>query len=211
MRPVPVFLGLVLLGGSPGCSRLAYPFARAFGGPSEAELRACRPAFERMKAGLPTAVFVVHPALVPKGPAGDPLPGTAERLAEGLRRLGAAQAQAQATPPEVAMTPLGRNQMRFTWTRARAYGTWVRANHPPGDFHVFQEMLRSPDGVVRGMMLYVVESSGQVAFVSLWNSHHFEGGVAPASPEAACDLMLLRFRKSLTWDAQRMFPPYGIG
>lgn len=193
-----------------GCNVMLYPFARAFGGPSEAELKAARPAFDRMKATLATASWVVYPALEPKG-AGIPLPNTADRLIEGLRKAGATRCVAAPGPPAVDTGELGANQMRFSVKRARAYSDWVKNNRPEGDLFLFMDVLRGPDGVVHGMMLHVVERSGQLAFTSLWNSHHWKGGAAPKDPQAACDMVMERFQRAQKWEATRMFPPYGVG
>lgn len=205
------FLACILLAvPNHGCNVMLYPVARAFGGPSESELRACRPAFERMKATLLSARWLVYPALVPKG-AGTLVPGAAEYLREGLQKAGAAHCSLAPGLPAPEPTEFGPNQMRFTWKRARGYSDWVKRTQPEGDLLVFTEFLRAPDGVIHGMMFYVVERSGQIAFVSLWNSHHFKGGVSPKDPEAACELVLERFKQALNWDASRMFPPYGVG
>lgn len=210
MKALPLAACLLVAAPDTGCNLLLYPLARAFGGPSEAELRACRPAFERLKSTFPTARVVVFPALVAKD-AGIPLPGTAERLAEGLRKAGAAQCVAAQAVPAPEPLDLGHNQMRYTWKRARAYAAWVKQAQPDGDFLVFSDFLRMKDGLIHGMMLYVVDRSGQVAFVSLWNTHHFEGGHPPKDAQAACNVMLERFQRALTWEAKRMFPPYGVG
>ena len=193
-----------------GCNAMLYPVARAFGGPSEAELKAARPAFERMKSGLPTAHWVVYPALVPVG-EGVQVPETAERLMEGLRKAGATHCTVGAGLPATEPTQMGANQMRFTWKRARAYSEWVKKVQPKGDLFFFTELLRAPNGVVRGMMLYVVERSGQIAFVELWNSHHFKEGISPKDGPAACEVVMAGFQGALKWDANRVFPPYGVG
>jgi hypothetical protein len=210
MKPLPALACLLLVAPATGCNVVMYPFARAFGGPSEAELKACRPAFDRLKAGFPAARLRVYPGRVPKG-AGTELPGAADRLAEGLRAAGAAQCSIVSVQPALEPMESGHNQMRFTWKRARAYSDWVKQTRPEGDFFFFTDFLRGPDGVIHGMMLYVVEPTGQIAFVSLWNSHHFKNGVAPRDSQAACDLMVERFQRALKWEALRMFPPYGVG
>lgn len=210
MKYLPALACILLAAPNTGCKVMLYPLARAFGGPSETELKACRPAFKRMKATFSSARVVVYPAMAPWG-AGTQVSGTAERLVEGLQKAGATRCSLAPGLPAPEVTESGPNQMRFTWKRARAYSDWVKNAHPEGDLFFFTDFLRGQGGAIHGMMLYVVEPSGQIAFVSLWNSHHFKDGVSPKDPQAACDLVMERFQKALKWEASTLFPPYGVG
>ena len=211
MRYLALLAGLLMLGPSMGCKAMLYPMARAFGGPSEAELKHCRAAFNRMKVGFRTVPVVVFPAVVPMSPGGTPLAGSDTLLLGGLRKGGVAQALGAKVTPEVASSPLGHNQMRYAWDRARAYGAWVKRAHPEGEYLVFTEILQSKDGAIHGMMVYVTEGSGQIAYLSLWNSHHFAQGKAPRDVAAACDLIVTRLLAALNQEATVLFPPYGVG
>jgi len=63
MKLRPILLTLLCLPAIQGCKPMLYPVARAFGGPSEGELKLRRAAFDRLKATRATAKILVYPAL----------------------------------------------------------------------------------------------------------------------------------------------------
>lgn len=210
MKSSTCLLVLLLLSGSQGCRVMAYPFARAFGAPSEGELKACRQAFEHMKAQRSSARVLVFPAIEPVR-GGELGSGEAtERAAARLRAGGFSAARAAQVRPTVAPTPLGANQLRFAWDRAHAYAAWIRTTQPEGDFHLFLEVLVAPSGGIIGVQCHVLDGSGQVAYERLMNSHHF-GSAPPKTPEDACAWILRTFLRDLDRPAESVFPPYGVG
>jgi hypothetical protein len=188
---------------------MLYPLARAFGGPSEGQLKRCRAAFERLKAQKGTARIVVHSALDPR-PLGAWDPGTAEQLAALMREKGMANAVAAPAPQGVEPLPLGGNQMRYAWTRARAYGDWIRKTRPEGDFFMIVEMFHQPAGEIVGLQVYVLDRMGDIAYLRLMNSHHFQRPSLPG-PQEAITLLHGLFQRGLTRQAEEQFPPYGVG
>lgn len=205
-----LLLLLLLLPVMQGCKFLLYPAARAFGGPSEGELKRCRTAFDRLKAGRANHRLKLYPTVDPLGRWKQGYPETPDVLAQQLRVTGWQSCSITTTLPGVEPTPLGHNQMRYSWNRARAYGAWVASAHPEGDFHLFTEVLSHPSGAVIGIHLYVVDASGQLAFQRLMNSHHF-GGNVPADPLAAALRILRIFMRDIDRPADEVFPPYGVG
>jgi len=201
---------LLLLPVIQGCALVMYPLARAFGSPSEGELKQCRVAFERLKAGRFTARIVAYPAADPVGMRTNAYSGTALRLAEGLRSKGWTNCTKAPAVPLVKPRPLGHNQLRYAWKRAHTLSQWVKTARPEGDFHLFVEILSSGSGDIIGIQGYVLDASGHVAYERLMNSHHF-GKNPPRDPEAACQLILRIFLNSLDQPAERIFPPYGVG
>lgn len=207
MRHVPALLALLLMT-APACKPLLYPAARAFGSPAESYLKDCRAAFERLQAGRSTLRLVVHPAADPRRPQA--YPGTAEQAVARLRNAGWARCEAATDPPPVASTPLGHNQLRYLWTRARAYRQWAAAEHPAGEALLCLEVFAGPTGEIAGAHLYVIEPSGQVAYVRLMNSHHF-GPHPPAGAGEAVALLVKAFLRDLQRRSDEVFPPYGVG
>lgn len=188
---------------------MLYPAARAFGSPSEGELRKCRAAFARLKAELPTARLVVFPACDPTGskPGWNPEAGAAMAALLKSRCAAAAPSGLQpAVPPE----PYKGNQLRYLWNRARAYGQWLRQARPAGDFFCFVEIAAGPHGEAFGLQLYLLDAEGQVAYLRLMNSHHF-GGNPPVGPQAACELLAQCLARDLALEPETVFPPYGVG
>jgi hypothetical protein len=199
-----VLLGLTLP--QVGCKPLLYPFARAFGSPSEGDLARCRTAFERFKSRGPTAQVLVHPATDPRGPG---LLGSPEATARAVAVLGFAGAQRVAEAAPVAPLALGANQMRYVWNRAHAYEAWVRQAHPTGDYALFLEVMQAPTGQVMGCHIYVVDATGQIAYTRLMNSHQF--GNSLKDPTAACVRLVRQLLLDLQKPADQVFPPYGVG
>ena len=210
MKYFPLICLFLLLPVQQGCRPMMYPFARAFGSPSEGELAKCREAFDRLKSGRATVRVLAHPATDPVGMRREPYAGTAEQMAGQLQENGWGNGAAAASAPAVEATPLLRNQLRYVWTRALLYGTWVKTARPEGDFFMFVEVLSPPSGTVIGVHGYVVDASGQVAYTRLLNSHHF-GDHPPKDPEAACRMILKVFLRDLERRAEEIFPPYGVG
>jgi hypothetical protein len=210
MKRTTALTCLLLLLPQAGCKPLLYPVARAFGGPSEGELKNCRLAFDGLKASISKARIVVFPALNPTGRRSAPFSGTGEVLAAALREQGAVGARMAEGPADLTATRLGSNQMRYTWERARAWGEWVRTSHLEGDYFLFVEILEGPPGKVAGIQAYVVDASGQAAYVHLMNSHHFKGQ-PPQDAGAACELAEKGLFRHLQMMADAFFPPYGVG
>ena len=183
IRTILLPLALLLLPVMQGCKLMVYPCARAFGSPSESELKQCRAAFERLKAGRFTAQAVVYPAADPVGMRQDAYSGTAEVMAEQLLAKGWTNCLIATVAPQVKPLPLGHNQLRYAWNRAHAYSQWVRTARPVGDIHLFVEAMSPSEGKIIGIQCYVVDASGQVAYYRLLNSH-FYGRNPPRTPEA---------------------------
>jgi len=212
MRVGTISLGViaVLLLLVQGCQLMMYPCARAFGSPSESELKQCRAAFEHLKEGRTTARTVVYPVVNPRQEQPMALAGTAAYVAEQLQAKGWTNCTIATNPPAVAGTPLGHNQLRYMWDRAHGYSQWVRDSQPAGDFHLFIEILSARSGEIIGIHCYVVDATGQIAYVRLSNSHHF-GDQPPQDSEAACQFILKFLLHSLESPAEIVFPKYGVG
>lgn len=208
MNLKPACLALLLLPGTQGCKPMLYPLARAFGGASESELKLRRAAFERLKAQRASARILVAPVLDPRREQ-PTAPGAAAGLVEQLRSDGWAGASALAAAPAVAATPLGRNQLRYLQTRASAYAAWAKATRPDADYLVIVEVLSGSAGI-GGIHCYVLERSGQVAYLCLQNSHHF-GADRPADAQAAGRLALRLLARDLQRKAEEVYPPWGVG
>lgn len=206
----PALALLLVLASGTGCRPMLYPFARAFGSPSEGELRERRAAFNRLKAQRGTWRILVHPMVDPTGRRTEPFPGSADAAAAILRDRGLAGAAGADNPPTVPAQALGSNQLRYLQARARAYGGWMKEARPPADAAVFMEVLVDRAGTIAGLHLVVVEASGQVAYTRLFNSHHF-GPNPPAGADAACRLLARVLLRDLERPAEELHPPYGIG
>lgn len=209
MRSRALVMGLLVLGGV-GCKPMLYPLARAFGSPSEGELKLRRAAFTRLKTTYATAQVRLYPVVDPMRPDHRFAQGLPDRGADMLRNHGWAGAQGVPARPEVAPLPLGHNQLRYQQTRAKAYSDWARTTKPAGDFLIIVEVLSGPDGKVGGIHAYVLEASGQVAYTRLWNSHHF-GPQPPANGAEAFRLALRRLHEDLQLTPEQVHPPYGVG
>ncbi len=210
MKLRPLLLTLLVLPGTQGCKPMLYPVARAFGGPSESELKLRRAAFDRLKAARATAKVLVYPALRPAHPEREAYLATAGLAVELLQGYGWAHCQAASAPPTIPATPLMRNQLSYVQTRARAYSEWAKTARPEADFLVILEVLVRPEGGIVGVHCYVLEASGQVAYARQFNSHHF-GASSIDLPANAVGFAL----RELSWDVQRpadqVHPPYGVG
>lgn len=209
LLPAPLFAG---------GEWLLYPLARAFGGPSEAELVKCRVAFVRLKADFPISQVLVQPALVRPGAAlpddrGSWRADLADDLVQALRAEGGVGAyRSVAVRPAIAAvgaTPFGHNQLRYLWTRAAEYGRCVRASHPAGDYVLFFEVFGSRSEV-GAIQVYVFDASGQLAYCRLFNSHQF-GPHLSRSGDAVVRLIAEHLLGDLRKAPEAVFPPYGVG
>jgi hypothetical protein len=210
MKLRPLLLTLLVLPGSQGCKPMLYPVARAFGGPSEGELKLRRAAFDRLKAARASAKVLVYPALRPAHPEREAYPATADLAVELLQGCGWARCTAAPTPPPLPATPLMRNQLRYVQTRARAYSEWAKAARPEADFLVILEVLIRPEGGIVGVHCYVLEASGQVAYARQFNSHHF-GAPSLELPANAVGFALRALSEDIQRPAEQVHPPYGVG
>ena len=201
---------LLALGSLTACRPMLYPFARAFGSPSEGELKLRRAAFNRLKAQRGAWRIVVYPMLDPTGRRQETFPGCAETAAAILRDRGLAGAAAGEAPPTVPARALGGNQLRYLQDRAAAYGGWMKEARPAADAAVFMEVLVDGSGTISGLHMVVVEASGQVAYTRLFNSHHF-GPNPPSGGDAACRLLARVLLRDLERPAEELHPPYGVG
>ncbi len=201
----PLLLALLLPG--LGCKPMLYPLARAFGGPSESELKLRRAAFERLKARQGTARLRVSPVLDPRRDGS--LEGSAAPLVDALKAAGWAGASALPAAPSVAPLPMGRNQLRYLQARARSYAAWAREASLDGDYLLVVEVLAGRDGV-GGVHCYLVESGGQVAYLHLQNSHHF-GIDRPADAMSAARRALGVLARDLQRRPEQLYPRWGVG
>lgn len=196
-----------------GCKAMAYPLALAFGGPTEPELKKIRPAFATLTTHARTGAVVVYPPLVIKLKGGDHAwdEGAGPRLVAALQRGVAPGAALAPAVPDTSFEPMGHNQMRFLWKRARGYASWVESRRPAGDYFVFTELLTDAQGEkVFGAQFYVVDAQGQIAHTQLWNSHHFDPA-ALSGIGAFLDWMARDVVKALERDPLTQYPPYGVG
>jgi hypothetical protein len=209
MRALSV-LCIALMVPQPGCKAMLYPAARAFGSPAESELKECRAACERLKAGRSTIRIVVFPACNPV--LADPTvgPGSAPRILAELQAGGFANAALATSEPSLAIMSYGGNQMRYSWNRAHAYGKWIRKVHPEGEFFFFAEVVASPKGRINGIHAYVLDARGTVAYHRLMNSHHF-GKDNPAGQAQALEILLKVFVQDLKRPTLELFPRWGVG
>lgn len=203
-------LALALLVATPGCAMMLYPVARAFGSPAESEFEVFREGYSRMKETLAGGRVVVFPTWVLSGGT---TAWSVEAAAPAVAVLASGPA-AGATPvvvrPEVADLELGRNQLRFLWSRARQYAKWVSAAHPEGDYFVFTEVFVASGGEAVGGQLYVVDAAGRICFARVANSHHFDPAGMPG-PALLVEWMTRRFVIDLAKPPLAVFPKWGVG
>ena len=211
------FLYLALcLPGSParaGTEILFYPFARLFGGQSESELVRCRVAFQQMQTNFAISHLVVMPVLVAdSGTVAENCQWHCDLAAAVVRDISArtsAKVEISATEPKVAMPKPFHNQLRYLTKRSAAYGAWVKATHPPGDYVFVAEIFGGKE-IIYAIQIYVFNSSGQLAYSRLLNSHQF-GNNLTLSGDAPVEKVADTFLKDLKRDVQNIFPPYGVG
>jgi hypothetical protein len=210
MKPATFLFASLLLAPQPACKVLLYPAARAFGAPSERDLKACRLACERLKASPAAARLVVFPARNPVRVDPQIGPDSASLLLAKLQAGGFGNAVLATADPGLPVTPYGGNQLRYSWDRARAYGAWIKQARPEGEFFFFAEVAAGPSGRVNGLHAYVLDAEGTVAYHRLMNSHHF-GQPGPAGQAEALELLVKHFLKDLPRPALELFPKWGVG
>lgn len=210
MNSASILAAGLLLASQPAWKAVLYPAARAFGSPSERELKACRAACERLKASPATARIVVFPSCNPV--LADPKigPESAPLILAKLHAGGFGNAVLATSEPGLAITPYGGNQMRYSWNRAHAYGAWIRQARPEGEFFFFAEVASGPSGRVHGIHGYVLDAQGTVAYHRLMNSHHF-GKAGPVGQAEALELLMKVFLKDLQRPVLELFPKWGVG
>jgi hypothetical protein len=134
-------------------------------------------------------------------------------LAKALRReIGSksgAKIGAPETTPVVNPTDFGHNQLRYLWSRAAEYGKWVKSTHPAGDYVLFTEVF-ARDGKVGAIHVFVLDTSGQLAYCRLFNSHQFGPNLTSQGDEAIL-LIVKHLFDDLTKEPTKIFPPYGVG
>jgi len=202
--------GLTLLPLRAGTNILFYPFARAFGSPPESELVNCRKAFTRLQTQLGTSRILIQPVLFVGSPRATWRDRPARELRRGLKEGGIqARFEIAGAAPEVHRPQLGHNQLRYLWQRSRDYSEWVRSAKPPGDYILFAEVF-AHDGKVGAIHVFILDSSGQVAYCRLFNSHQF-GPDLLADDGAPEHWIVSHLLKDLQRESTELFPPYGIG
>lgn len=192
-----------------GMEIFLYPFARASGGPSESELVRCREAFQQLQADLETSRVVVMPVLFADAGRYEWRKDLAEVELRELAAQTSAKIEVSTSEPNVAMPSRFHNQLRYLWKRSTAYGSWIKATPAAGDYVLVTEIFGG-GGTVSAIQVYLFDSSGQIAFCRLLNSHQF-GQNLPLNGEDAVKLIVNTFFENLKWDAKKLFPPYGVG
>lgn len=196
-----------------GTEILFYPFARMFGSPSESELARCRAAFNLMQTNFAKSRVVVMPVLFADADAdsknGQWRGDLAASVAREMTNQTTAKIEVSATEPKVAMPKPFKNQLRYNTKRLAAYGAWVKAAHPPGDY-VFVAEIFGGGGIVYAIQIYVFDSSGQLAYSRQLNSHQF-GNHLSLTGDAAVKRVVKTFLNNLKEDVKTIFPPYGVG
>ncbi len=200
-------LGLTLA--QAGTEIFLYPLARAFGGQSESELARCRAAFKQMQTNFDRSRVVVMPVLF--ADAGR-CQGRSDLAAAEMRELAtrtSAKIEVPSVEPKIAAPPRFHNQLRYFSKRSTVYRDWIKAAHPSCDYVLVTEIFGGA-GNVGAIQIYLFDSSGQIAYCRLLNSHQF-GSNLPLAGEDAVKLIVNTFFDNLKWDAKKLFPPYGVG
>ena len=201
--------GLMLPTLEAGGEILLYPLARAFGSPPESELARCRQAFRGLQSDLGKSRVVVAPVYFVDSPHRSWRPDMAEMICREARTHTGATFEVAAARPKVSTAKLGHNQLRYLWDRASEYSVWVKAARPAGDYICLAEVW-GRDGKVGAIHVFVFDSSGQVAYCRLFNSHHFGDNLALAGDDAI-RLIVKSLFEDLQREPTRIFPPYGVG
>ena len=196
-----------------GTEILFYPLARMFGSPSESELVRCRAAFQQMQTNFNNSRVVVMPVLFADADT-DAKNGQwrGDLAAAEMREMSVqttAKIEVSATEPKVAMPKPFHNQLRYITKRSAVYGSWIKAAHPPGDY-IFVSEIFGGKGIVYAIQIYVFDSSGQLTYSRLLNSHQF-GNNLPLTGDAAVKRIAKTFLNNLKEDVKKIFPPYGVG
>lgn len=201
--------GFGLTSAQAGTEILFYPLARAFGGSSEKELVRCRAAFTQMQTNFDKSRVVVMPVLFADAENGQWRGDLAAAEMRDMSAQTTAKIEVSATGPKVAMPKPFHNQLRYLTKRSAVYGSWVKAAHPPGDY-VFISEIFGDKGIVYAIQIYMFDSSGQLAYSRLLNSHQF-GPNLSLTGEDAVKRIVNTFLKNLKDDVKKVFPPYGVG
>jgi hypothetical protein len=224
MKPIRLGLGLLAISGllyssvQAGAEFLLYPFARAFGSPSEVELVKCRAAFAKLQTDFATSHVLVQPVLVRPGAASLETKGAwnvdlAGGLVGAIRAAGGAgfcpRLEVHAALASVGATPFGHNQLRYLWARGAEYGRCLRTARSAGDYFLFVEIFGRENGV-GAVQVYVLDASGQLAYCRLFNSHHFGKNLSRAD-DGALRLIAQNLLRDLRQSPEVIFPPYGVG
>ncbi|HUA37671.1 MAG TPA: hypothetical protein VMA35_04640 [Candidatus Sulfopaludibacter sp.] len=104
---------------------------------------------------------------------------------------------------------VGGESRPYLTKRSVAYGAWVKAIHPSGNYVFVAEIFGGKE-IVCAIQIYVFYSSGQPAYSRLLNSHQF-GNNLPLSGDAPVGKVADTFLQDLKRDVKKMFPPYGVG
>lgn len=201
-----------------GAEVLFYPFARAFGGPAESELKQCRVAFAKLQSDFATSRVLVQPVLVRPGATSLEderawRPGMAQNLVNAIRREGGMNyglgLKVQPAVASVGATEFKHNQLRYLWSRAGEYAKSLKAAKPAGDYLMFVEIFGGRDHV-GAIQVYLFDASGQLAYCRLFNSHQF-GNDLSVGTGAALTFIAQRLLEDLRKTPEMVFPPYGVG
>lgn len=194
---------------------LMAPLARFFGVPPEAELAKCREAFRRYQAqppGTPADLWpVLRLASDETGRHRDWSAELARSFAARLETVGATGLRLQVVTetPAVPAAKMGRNQLSYTWARGGQYAAVVSERKASADFVWIVEVWAS-QGKVSALQIYLLESSGQIAYLRAYNSHQF-GKNLPLAGEAWMDFLFTRLRQDLGRAPEEIFPRDGVG
>lgn len=196
-----------------GTEVLLYPFARAFGSPSEAYLAKCRTAFGQFQARDANCRVLVQPVMyVSRQQSGTTVAYRADLANALIKRLApalhAGLSRAESSPA-VARAEFKRNQLRYTWTRAEQYSDYTASTHPQADYVLFTEVW-TVGRKVAALQIYLLNSSGQVAYCRLFNSHQF-GNDLPLDGPAWMEFLARHFLQDLQREPGQIFPKYGVG
>ena len=196
---------------------MLYPLAIAYGGPKESELKLIRENFVGLQQEITTARLAVFPPAIVNNEHQAWPTGSAKELADVLAAKLTTDIYPVSTAPGVAFMPVGRNQMKFMWNRARTYSSWVAETKPApqADYLMFADYICAPGSNcyhVGGLNLYVADSEGNIAYTTVINSKH--GIYQRVKPHSIrdCSLMAVeRFTSGIKMDVKELYPPYGVG
>jgi hypothetical protein len=194
-----------------------YPLSLAFGGPKESELKVMRENFSRMQRDLPSSKLAIYPSCLINFVKHEWKPESPELMIDLFRDEHGIETYAVKTHPDVAFLPVGRNQYRFMWDRARTYAAWVRDVHPvpEGEYAMFTDFICPPDSNCRyvgGAHVYITDSMGNICIASLSNSHsEIYQKTQPNSLDDCCTMAVKIFLGCFKADVMEEFPPYGVG
>ena len=204
-----LFAGLLLLTLRAGTEILLYPFARAFGSPPESELANCRRAFQKLQANFGTSRVLVLPVLFVDGGRRDWRKDLAEAIVREAETHTSAKLEVADAAPGVAPAHFRRNQLRYLWERGAEYAQWIKEARPADQYVLCAEIWGHHDKVA-AIQVYILDSSSQIAYCRLFNSHHF-GDNLPMDGNEAVQLIVKRFFENLLLEPTKIFPPYGVG